>query len=110
MDTLWNAVQAQIVEIGVLALASLLTAYAVPWLKQAKMAAVAERVEQLLKNATAAGINATPGVVQGQIIPEGKISDVVNAAYRYALDQAPELTKALGNDIVAKIKARLTLE
>lgn len=109
MDTLWSALQGELVQIGVLALASLVTAYVVPWLKQARLAAFADRVEQLLKNAAAAGVNATPGIVQGEPIPHEKLSDVVNNAYEYALKQAPELTRALGKDIVDKLKARLPL-
>ncbi len=109
MDSIWAAVQGQLVELGLLALGSLITAYAVPWLRQAHMAAFADRVEQLLKNAAAAGINATPGIVQGEPVPHEKISDVVNNAYEYAMKQAPELTRALGKDIVDKIKARLPI-
>lgn len=99
----------QMLEIVLSLVATIITVYVVPWIKEKTNKEFADRVDSVLNKAVQAAVNKVAGTAPGIPIPQAKLPEVVTEVRRVITEGAPVIADKIGATLKDKVLARLEI-
>lgn len=110
MSDILDFLRQQMLELGLLLIGGIITAYVVPWLREKKLIAFADRLDLILSRVLVGAMNRVPGVTPGLPVPAEKVTQVIAEAAKELPKTAPDLAAKIGDKLPSLVVNRITVE